>query len=127
MKHFAVLLVVVLVFNSVAAAQATQADEASQAAKSRAAVQRRGVGEKSRVKVRLRNKALVKGYISKIQDESFDVTDASTGRATTVPYANIEGVQGAGLSKGAKIGIIVGTAVAIVAVVFAIGFKTHGY
>jgi len=127
MKHLTLLLVVVLVFNSVAVAQAAQTQEASQATKLKAAVQKRGIGEKSRVKVRLRNKTEVKGYISKTEDASFDVTDPTTGQATTIPYANVERVQGAGLSKGAKIGIIVGVAVAIVVVVFAAEFKTHGY
>ena len=127
MKHFTVLLVAVLVFNSVAVPQATQTQGASQAAKVKTEVQKRGIGEKSRVKVRLRNKAEVKGYISKIEDASFDVTDKKTGRATTIPYADVERVQGVGLSKGAKIGIIVGAAVVTVAVVIAVGVCRAGY
>jgi hypothetical protein len=127
MKHFAVLLVGVLVLNSVAVPQTTQTQEASQSAKVKAEVQRRGTGEKSRVRVRLRTKVEVKGYISKIEDASFDVTAKSTGQATKIPYGDVERVQGAGLSKGAKIGIIVGIGVAIVVVVFAAEAKTHGY
>jgi hypothetical protein len=127
MKHVTLLLVVVLVFNSVAVAQAMQVEEASRANKLKATVQRRGIGEKSRVKVKLRNNAEVKGYISRIEDASFDVTDKSTGQATKIHYADVERIQGAGLSKGAKIGIVVGVAVVIVAVVFAAGLKSHGY
>ena len=127
MKHLTLLLVVVLAFNSVAVTQATQTGEASQATKIKTGVQRRGIGEKSRVKVKLRNKAEVKGYISRIEDASFDVTDKSTGQATNIPYADVERIQGAGLSKGAKIGIIVGVAVVIVVVVFAAEAKSHGY
>ena len=80
-------------------------------------------GERSRH----RNKAEVKGYISKIEDASFDVTDKRTGRATTIPYADVEKVQGSGLSKGAKIGIIAGAAVVTVAVVIAAGVCRAGY
>ena len=127
MKHFTVLLVAVLVFNSVAVPQATQTQRASPDAKVKTEVQKRGTGEKSRVKVRLRNKAEVKGYISKIEDASFDVTDKKTGRATPIPYADAEKVQGSGLSKGAKIGIIAGAAVVIVAVVIAVGVCRAGY
>ena len=127
MKHFTVLLVAVLVFNSVAVPQATQTQRASPAAKVKTEVQKRGIGEKSRVKVRLRNKAEVKGYISKIEDASFDVIDKKTGRAITIPYADVERVQGVGLSKGAKIGIIVGAAVVTVAVVIAVGVCRAGY
>ena len=126
MKHFTLLLVAVLMFNSVAVTQATQAHEASQS-KVKAEVQRRGIGEKSRVKVRLRNRTQVKGYISKIEDATFDVTDKNTGQATTIPYADVEKLQGSGLSKGAKIGIIVGAAVVIVAVVIAVGVCRAGY
>src|SRR5438552_16619947 len=127
MKHFILLLVAVLVFNSVAVPQATQTQGASQTDKVRTEVQRRGVGEKSRVKVRLRNKAEVKGHISKIEDASFDVTDKNTGRATTIPYADVERVQGSGLSKGAKIGIIAGAAVVTFVVVIAVALKSAGY
>ena len=127
MKHFTLLLVAVVVFNSVAVTQVTQAQEASQTAKVKTEVQKRGISEKSRVTVRLRNKAEVKGYISRIEDASFEVTDKRAGRTTTIPYADVERVQGSGLSKGAKIGIIVGVAVVIVAVVIAVGVCRAGY
>ena len=126
-KRFTFPLVLLLVFSSVASAQATLAEEPSQAAKAKAAVQKRGIGEKSKVRVKLRNNAEVKGYISKIEDASFDVTDKSSRQVTTIPYANVERVQGVGLSKGAKIGIIAGVGVAIVVIVFAAEFKAHGY
>lgn len=126
-KHFTILLVVLLLFNRLGVAQAAPTQEMFRTSKVKSSVQKRGIGEKSRVKVRLRNKEEVKGYISKIEDASFDVTDKSTGQATTILYADVERVQGAGLSKGAKIGIIAGAAVVIVVVVFAAEFKAHGY
>jgi len=102
MKHFILLLVAVFVFNSVAITQATQTQEASQAAKVKAEVQKRGAGEKSRVKVKLRNRAEVKGYISKIEDASFDVTDKNTGRATTIHYADVGKLQGRAYPKAQR-------------------------
>ena len=75
MKHTALVLAAALVFNSAAVTQANQTKEASQADRVKAEVQKRGIGEKSRVKVRLRNKVEVRGYISKIEDASFDVSD----------------------------------------------------
>ena len=123
MKHSTLLLIAVLVLNSVAVPQTTQTQEASQSAKLKAEVQRRGIGEKSRVKVRLRNREEVKGYISKIEDASFDVTDKNSGRPTTILYVDVDKVQGSGLSKGAKIGIIVGVAVVVVVVVFAVAIS----
>ncbi len=127
MKYSTLLLVVVLVLNSVAVPQTTQTQEASQSAKVKAEVQRRGIGKKSRVKVRLRNKEEVKGYISKIEGASFEVTDKNTGRATTIPYTDVEKVTGSGLSKGAKIGIIVAVAVGVVAAVLAVSVCRAGF
>jgi len=49
MKYFTLLLVAVLIFNSVAVTQATQTQGASLAAKVKTEVQKRGIGEKSRV------------------------------------------------------------------------------
>ncbi len=126
-KRFALALVAVLFFNSVAVTQATQTKEASQAARIKAEVQKRGVGEKSRVRVRLRNKAEVKGYISKIEDTSFEVSDKKIGQATTIPYAEVEKVRGSGLSKGAKIALIVGAAVVVTAAAIAIGVCRAGF
>jgi hypothetical protein len=126
-KHFTILLVALLVFNSLGTAQATQTEEMFRTTKLKASLQKRGIGEKSRVTVRLRNKEEIKGYISKTEDASFDVTDKTVGQATTILYVDVERVQGSGLSKGAKIGIIAGAAVALVVVVFAAEFKAHGY
>src|SRR5207247_11425000 len=90
-------------------------------------VKKRGSCAKARLKLKLRNKAEVKGYTSKIEDASFNVTDKNTGRATTIPYADVEKVQGSGLCKGAKIGVIVGAAVVTVAVVIAVGVCRTGF
>jgi hypothetical protein len=126
-KHFTFFLIALLVFNSVGVAQSTQTQEMFRVTKVKASVQKRGIGEKSRVTVKLRNKKEIKGYISKIDDASFDVTAKTAGQTTPILYVDVERIQGAGLSKGAKIGIIAGAAVVIVIVVFVAEFKAHGY
>jgi membrane protein required for beta-lactamase induction len=72
MKTIAWLLVAVLTLNgtrsasqtsALAAASETRADATTQATMAKAEVQRRGVGEKSRVRVRLSDGTQVKGYI----------------------------------------------------------------
>ena len=127
MKHTALVLAAALVFNSAAVTQAKQTKEASQADRVKAEVQKRGIGEKSRVKVRLRNKVEVRGYISKIEDASFDVSDKTTGQATTVAYADVEKIRRSGLPKAAKVGLIAGAAVMVVAVVIAVSVCRAGY
>ena len=72
-----------------------------------------GMGEAARVKVKLRDKTKLEGYISATDEERFVVTD-STGMATTVAYPQVKSVQGHNLSTGAKIGIGIGVAAAII-------------
>jgi hypothetical protein len=56
----------------------------------------------------------------------FEVTDQS-GKVTPLSYSDAQKVRGPGLSKGAKIGIVVGAAVAVTAIVIAAGLKSAGY
>jgi uncharacterized membrane protein len=122
MKNVSLLLVTLLVCNSVvfadqaAPASVTtqvQTQETSQIAKAKAEVQKRGIGEESRIKAKLVNGAEVKGFISKIEEASFAVTDKNTGQTTTIPYADVQKIQGPGLSKGGKIVIAVGVGAAV--------------
>ncbi len=129
MKTVSLLLAILLVSNSaVFADQAApapgttqvQTQETPQAAKVKAKVQKRGIGQNSRVKVKLANGAEVKGYISKIEETSFTVTDKKTGQNTAVPYGDVQKIQGPGLSKGDKILIGVGVGVAVFGIVVGI-------
>ncbi|MEP6643500.1 MAG: hypothetical protein ABJA69_03310 [Acidobacteriaceae bacterium] len=126
-KQSALLLVAVLTLNSLAFPQSTRLPKASRTVQVKGDVQRRGMGEKSRVKVKLLSNAEVKGYISKIEDSSFGVTDQKTRQLTTIAYADVEKIQGPGLPTIAKVGIVVGAAVLIVALVIGIGLKRAGY
>jgi hypothetical protein len=126
MKTVSLLLVTLLVYNPVVlVAQAApvsgttqvQTRETLESAKIKAEVQKRGIGEKSRVRVELMNGVEEKAYISKIEESSFTVTDNKTGQTTTISYADVQKIRGPGLSKGAKIAIGVGVGVAVVAAV----------
>jgi hypothetical protein len=95
-----------------------QQQETKQVAKIKAKVQERGTGENSRVKVKLANGTEVKGYISKVEEESFTVTDRKTRQTTTVPYAEVQKIGGPGLSTGGKIALVaVGVAVVVLVVI----------
>lgn len=85
-------------------------------------VMKLGTGEAARVKIKLRDKSKLEGYISAADEDSFTVTD-STGKATTVPYPQVKSVKGNNLSSGAKIAIGVGIAAAII---FLILWQTTG-
>jgi len=135
MKSLSVFLAFVLALQSGAAARVmttssgsddNQAQELPQTSSLKAEVQKRGTGEKSGVRVTLRNGIQLKGHVTKIEDTFFEVTDRK-GNVTHIPYAEAQKVQGPGLSKGAKIGIVAGVVVAITAIVFAVGLKSAGY
>lgn len=128
MKLIVMCLVPVLVLNAYGLAYPKGPGQDSQQSlaspqpseKARMEVQRRGVSESSRVRVRLHDKTEVKGYISQIDATSFQVTDKKTGRVSTITYDSVESVRGGGLSKGSKIAIGVGVGVAVSVITFAL-------
>ena len=83
------------------------------ASKIKAQIQKRGTGEKATVKITLRDRTEVKGYISQIDADSFEVTDKKTGKASTLTYSAVDRVRGGGLSRGTKIAIWVGVGAAV--------------
>jgi hypothetical protein len=136
MRILSSLSVALLIFNSAAFAgqpaldsetQQGKETETAQAVKIKAQVQKRGAGEKSRVRVTLGNGTVVKGYISKIDDSSFDVNGSKSGQATSISYTDVQKIQGPGLSTGAKVGIGVAIGVAIVVVVIVVELARTGY
>ena len=91
--------------------------EARFAEKVKANVLKVGTGEAARIKIKLRDKTKVAGYVSSADDEGFTVIDSKTGTATTIAYAQVKSVQGHNLSTGAKIAIGVGIAAAIIFII----------
>ena len=84
-----------------------------------------GVGIDARIKVKLKDKTKLEGYIKEAGNEHFVITDARTGADTAVAYPQVSTAQGQNLSKGAKIAIGVGIAAAIVIVILFIAY--HGF
>jgi len=97
--------------------------DAARAAKVRQGVLKLGTGEGSLVKVRLRDGAKLRGFVSAADEASFTVTDAKTRVATVVPYGQVQQVKGNNLSNGAKVAIGVGIAVLVVAILWAAADK----
>ena len=87
------------------------------AEKVRAGIARLGTGPDARVKIKLRDKTKLEGYISEAGSEQFVVTDVKTGAATSVEYSQVKQVKGNNLSTGAKIAIGVGIGVGVVLLV----------
>lgn len=85
MRFSALLLSIVLGFDSSAWAQ--QVPEPYQASPAKGSEPRKaagGTGENAKVKLCLWDKTVVKGYISRIDTDSFEVTDKKHGQVRTI-------------------------------------------
>lgn len=88
-----------------------QAPEATRAAEeSRAAVQRLGVGTKTRVEVRLQDGTKLRGHISAAGEETFAIMDSKTSAPRTVAYADVARVKKTGGGQAAWTWVIIGAA-----------------
>jgi hypothetical protein len=72
--------------------------------KVKAGIIKLGVGPDARIKVKLRDKSQLAGYVSDANQTTFVITSAN-GTRTVVPYAGVAQVKGNNLSTGAKIAI----------------------
>ncbi len=125
LKKVLSLVVVVAVFHAgfcvqTASARSKAEKQARFAEKVKAGVEKLGVGEETYVRVKLRDKTKLTGYISEAREESFVVTNLKTSEATTVAYADVKKVKGHNLHTGVKIAIGVGVALAILFIILAI-------
>jgi carbon monoxide dehydrogenase subunit G len=70
-------------------------------------------GRETKVSVKLRDHTKLTGFIGQIEEERFILTNAKTGAATAVAYADVTQVKGHNLSTGAKIAIGIGIGVGV--------------
>ena len=99
---------------------ATNAEkEARRAEKVRTQLARLGTGRDARVRVQLRDKTKLEGFLSAADADTFTVTD-DAGKSTTVPYPQVKKARGNNLSTGAKIAIGVGIGAGVTLIIFLI-------
>ena len=99
---------------------ATSAEkEAKRAEKVRTQLAKLGTGKDARIKVELRDKTKLEGYLSAADADAFTVTDKN-GNSTAVPYPQVGKAQGNNLSTGAKIAIGVGIGAGVTLLIFLI-------
>ncbi len=128
MKTIVILLALALASqtNVYALPESDAAQGAPQAIRVRTEIQKYDTVKKKQIKVTLREGNQLKGYVSRSDDVSFDLTEKN-GHVSKLSYVDVERVRGTGLSTGAKIAIGVGCTVAVVAIVFTVGLKQAGY
>jgi hypothetical protein len=100
----------------------TKQDPATATAKVKADVIKRLNKKETHVKIRLRNGSQVMGHITQTGDDSFKLTEDKTGRSTDIAYADVQTLEGRGMSKTKKGliagGIVLGVAIAVIAYAF---------
>ena len=112
-----VLSALLLQAAAVPAFAATSAEkEARRAEKVRTQLAKLGTGPAARLKLILRDKTRLEGFVSEAGAGSFVVTD-SAGRATTVAYPQVSKARGHNLSTGAKVAIGVGIGAGVVLII----------
>ena len=101
-------------------------EETSPVERVKTQVAKRGVGKK--VTVKLRNGTKLKGHITKIGADNFDLTDSKSGQVTTLAYTDVAQVKDqGGLSMIAKVGIVLGIVVGALALLYGIGCGNDPY
>ena len=68
-------------------------------------VRKLGIGDATRLQLKLWDGRNVKGYLREAREEDFTVVDVKTGVATTVKYAEVKQVKGSNRSTAAKVGV----------------------
>ena len=91
--------------------------EAKRAEKVRTQLMKLGTGTDARVRLVLRDKTKLEGYVSEAGADTFAVTDRA-GKTTTVGYGQVGKAQGNNLSTGAKIAIGVGIGAGVTLLIF---------
>lgn len=114
----AILSALLLQAAAVPALAATGAEkEAKRAEKVRTQLARLGTGADARIKLVLRDKTKLEGYVSEAGADTFAVTDRA-GKTTAVEYGQVGKAQGNNLSTGAKVAIGVGIGAGVTLLIF---------
>ena len=120
-----VLSALLLQAAAVPALAGTKAEKESRRAENvRAQLAKLGTGPDARVKLELRDKTKLEGFVSEAGPATFTVTDAA-GKATAVQYSQVKKARGNNLSTGAKIAIGIGIGVGVTLLVLYLYIATH--
>lgn len=104
---------------------ATSAEkEAKRAEKVRTQLVKLGTGKDARVRVQLRDKTKLEGYLSATDADTFTVTD-NAGKSTAVPYPQVKKAHGNNLSTGAKIAIGAGIGAGVTLLILFLYIAAH--
>jgi hypothetical protein len=120
-----VLSALLLQVAAIPAFAATSAEkDAKRAEKVRTKLAKLGTGSDARIKLELRDKTKLEGFVKEAGADTFAVTDRA-GATTTVVYSQVKKAQGHNLSTGAKIAIGIGIGVGVTLLILYLYIATH--
>ncbi len=120
-----VLSALLLQAAAVTTVAATKAEkEAKRAEKVRVQLAKLGTGSDARIKLELRDKTKLEGFVSESGADTFAVTDRA-GKTTTVEYSQVSKAKGHNLSTGAKIAIGIGIGVGVTLLIVFLYIAAH--
>jgi hypothetical protein len=110
------ILLANLLYMPTAVAKPSGNKEQRQLEKLKAGIHRLGTGPDARIKIKLKDKTQISGYISEAGEDTFVVVDAGTGKSNIVAYPQVAKAKGNNLSSNEKLAITL-VVVGILAVV----------
>lgn len=112
-------LLLTLICHTTVSAKSSKEEKVSERVK--AEIIKLGTGPEARIKVKLRDKSKIKGYVSKIGQNDFVVVEDKSNSQLHINYGKVKQVKGKNNLTGKEIGYIAIT-IAILAVVGLIAF-----
>ena len=118
-RRMLVIMISGILWSSAVGYRPARAQAPEAARETRAAVQRLGVGTKTRVEVRLQDGTKLRGHITAAGEDAFTITDSKTGAPRTVAYADAARVKKSGGGLSTRTWVIIGAA-AVAAVIIGV-------
>ena|SRR6267378_2782275 len=116
----AALLVNLMCVSSGVSASPTKSKEDQQIEKFKADIFELGTGPSARIKVKLRDKTTISGYVNEAGEDSFVIVDDKTGQPTRVVYPQVAQAKGRNSLTGKQVGYIVLIGLCVVLVIVGI-------
>ena len=92
----------------------------------KAEIEKRLNKKETRVKVKLNNGSELKGRITQSSENGFTLSDEKSGKKTEIAYADVQNVEGRGMSKKKKAFIITGIVVGVAVTALVLALKGPG-
>lgn len=92
----------------------------------KAEIEKRLNKKETRVKVKLNNGSELKGRITQSNENGFTLSDEKSGKKTEIAYADVQNVEGRGMSKKKKAFIITAVVVGVAVTALVLALRGPG-